>query len=55
MLGANKDKVRIRPHTEIENEETMKKFLLSGSYTDENGNKVKTKKLGRTVGSYYET
>lgn len=53
MLGANKDEVRIRPHTEIENEETMKKFLLSGSYIDSDGNKIKTKKLGRTEASYY--
>lgn len=53
MLGADKDKVRIKPFTPAENEQEMKKFLLSGSHIDENGNKVKTRKLGRSVQSYY--
>lgn len=52
MLGANKDEVRIRPHTEIENEETMKKFIMKGTYTDSDGKQKKIERLGRSVESY---
>lgn len=53
MLGANKDEVRIRPHTAYELEEEMKKYLLSSTYRDKDGNQIKTKKLGRSMQSYY--
>lgn len=53
ILGANKDEVRIRPHTEIENEQEMKKFIMRGSYIDSDGKERKIEKLGRSVGSYY--
>ena len=53
MLGANKDKVRIKPFTEAENEEEMKKYLLSSTFRDSDGNQRKTEKLGRSMESYY--
>ena len=53
ILRIQKNEVRIRPHTEIENEEIMKKYLLSSTYRDSDGNQRKTKKLGRTMESYY--
>lgn len=53
MLGANRDEVRIRPHTEIENEQELREFIMRGSYIDSNGKEKKIEKLGRSVESYY--
>ena len=53
ILRIQKNEVRIRPHTEIENEEEMKKFIMKGTYTDSDGKQRKIEKLGRSIGSYY--
>lgn len=54
ILGANKDKVRIRLHTEIENEKEMEEYIKRGHYKDSNGVKQKIVKLGRSMESYYK-
>lgn len=54
ILRIRQMKVRTQPFSREENEQEMKKFLLSGSYTDSDGKQKKTMKLGRTIESYYE-
>ena len=52
MLGANKDEVRIKPFTEAENEQEVKKFIMKGTYTDSDGKQRKIERLGRSAESY---
>ena len=54
ILKIREGRIRIKPHTEIEMEEEMKKYLLSSTYIDSDGNEKKTKRLGRTMASYYK-
>ena len=54
ILKIQHGKIRTRPHTAHELEEEMKKYLLSSTYRDSDGNQIKTKKLGRSMESYYK-
>lgn len=53
ILRIRQMKVRTQPFSRQENEEEMKKFLLSSTYQDSDGNQRKTKKLGRSMESYF--
>lgn len=53
LLKIKEGRMRIKPHTEFEMEEEMKKYLLSSTYRDSDGNQIKTVKLGRSIESYY--
>ena len=53
ILKIKEGRIRIKSPTEIEMEDEMKKFLLSGTFRDSDGHQIKTEKVGRSIESYY--
>lgn len=53
ILRIRQMKVRDRPFSDRENEEEMKKFIMSGTYQDSDGRRRKIKSLSRDITTYY--
>jgi len=53
ILKIKEGRIRTKPHTAIEMEEEMKRYLLSSTFRDPDGKQIKTVKLGRSTESYY--